>query len=151
MQAFAVMQAINSDELKQLERTYWDAVQNKDAATAMQLSDEPCVVVGAQGVGEVGRERLGQMLRNATFELQHYDLDDASFKIRKLTDDVVIVAYQVREDLIVDNKPESIAAFDASVWVRRGDYWLCALHTESLKGDPFGRHDIDHIGGANKS
>jgi hypothetical protein len=47
-----------------------------------------------------------------------------------------------RGAVIVDGKPESLAAFDASVWVRRGDAWLCALHTESLKGDPFGRHDI---------
>jgi hypothetical protein len=49
----------------------------------------------------------------------------------------------VREDLVVDGKPESLTAYDASVWVRRGDNWLCALHTESLEGDPFGRTDKD--------
>ena len=30
-------------------------------------------------------------------------------------------------------------AADASTWVRRNGRWVCALHTESLKGDPFGR------------
>jgi hypothetical protein len=135
------MQAIDQ-ELLNLEQRYWDAIQQKDESTAMNLSDESCVVVGAQGVGELDRERLGQMLKQASYELTHYEFDDKAFRVRKITDDVAIIAYQVREDLIVDGKPESLTAFDASVWVKRGDTWLCALHTETLKGDPFGRHDV---------
>jgi ketosteroid isomerase-like protein len=142
------MQKPAEQELRNLERRYWDAIQQKDEATAMELSDEQCVVVGAQGVGEIDRERLGQMLKQASYEVTRYQVDDLAFHIRKITDDVAIVAYEVREDLIVDGKPESLAAFDASVWVRRGDAWLCALHTESLKGDPFGRRDVDRLSGS---
>ena len=130
-------------ELRALEMMYWNAIQAKDETTAMKLSDEQCVVVGAQGVGAIDRERLGQMLKQASYELTHYEFDDKKFQVRKLTDEVAIVAYQVREDLVVDGKPESLTAYDASVWVKRGDSWLCALHTESLKGDPFGRTDQD--------
>jgi hypothetical protein len=130
-------------QLRELEATYWNAIQNKDEATAMKLSDERCVVVGAQGVGELDRERLGQMLKQATYELTRYEFDEKKFQVRKLTDDVAVVAYEVREDLVVDGKAESLIAFDASVWVKRGDSWLCALHTESLRGDPFGRADRD--------
>jgi catechol 2,3-dioxygenase-like lactoylglutathione lyase family enzyme len=39
----------------------------------------------------------------------------------------------------VDNVEDEVDAEDASTWVRRNDHWVCALHTESLKGDPFGR------------
>ena len=131
------------EELRALEGMYWNAIQRKDEDTAMKLSDDRCVVVGAQGVGEIDRERLGKMLKQASYNLTHYEFDDKKFQVRKLTDDVAVVAYQVREDLIVDGKPESLTAFDATVWVRRGDTWLCALHTESLKGDPFGRADKD--------
>ena len=127
------------EELRALETTYWNAIQNKDEKTAMKLSDERCVVVGAQGVGELDRERLGQMLKQATYELTRYQFDDKKIQVRKLTDDVAVIAYEVREDLVVDGKEESLIAFDASVWVKRGDQWLCALHTESLRGDPFGR------------
>jgi hypothetical protein len=28
---------------------------------------------------------------------------------------------------------------DASPWVQRDRRWVCALHTESIAGDPFGR------------
>jgi uncharacterized protein (TIGR02246 family) len=133
------MQGSITTELAALERRYWDAIQRKDEQSAMKLSDDQCVVVGAQGVGEVDRERLGQMLKQASYELKSYAFDDKTFKVKKLTDDVAIVAYEVREDLIVDGKPQTLVAYDASVWVHRDGNWLCALHTESLKGDPFGR------------
>lgn len=140
------MQRSIEQDVKGLEDRYWQAIQRRDAAVATSLSDDECIVVGPQGVGALPREQLGQMLERATYELTHYEIDDRLFRIKKLTEDVVVAAYQVRSDLVVDGKPESVEAYDASVWVRRGDTWVCALHTESLKGDPFGRRDVDRLG-----
>ena len=56
-----------------------------------------------------------------------------------LNEDVALVAYNVKEKLKVDGKPVNLEANDASVWVRKNGEWLCAMHTESLVGDPFGR------------
>ncbi len=139
------MQKTLNEEMLGLERSYWNAVQRKDSATASKLSDEHCIVVGARGVGDIDRAQLANMLDQAKYELTHYAFDDKTIQVRKLTEDVAIVAYGVREDLVVDRKRQSVEAFDASVWVRRGNTWLCALHTESIKGDPFGRREIDHI------
>jgi hypothetical protein len=41
--------------------------------------------------------------------------------------------------LTVDGRPVTLDASDASVWVRREEQWVCALHTEAIAGDPFGR------------
>jgi hypothetical protein len=133
------------DEIKDLEQQYWEAIQHKDTWTAMKLSDDQCIVVGAQGVGSLDRDKLGEMMNAASYKLTHYRFNDETFQFRKLTDDVVLVAYAVYEDLVVEGKPESIEAFDASVWVRRDGSWQCAMHTESLKGDPFGRVDVDRL------
>ena len=130
-------------ELKALERRYWDAVQRKDSDEAIELSDESCIVVGAQGVGAITREQLGKMLQQAGYELQQYSFDDKQFQVRQIADNVAIVAYQVQEELIVDGKPQQLEAYDASVWVKRDGKWRCALHTESLRGDPFGRDKTD--------
>lgn len=46
---------------------------------------------------------------------------------------------KVNERLTVDGKPLKLEAADASTWVRRGERWVCALHTEAITGDPFGR------------
>ena len=60
-------------------------------------------------------------------------------QVRFLTPDVAVVAYTVHEELIVEGEPVVIDAADSSTWIRREDGWLCALHSESLLGDPFGR------------
>jgi hypothetical protein len=133
------MRGTIESELRANERQYWDAVQSKDADKAIELSDESCIVVGAQGVGSIDRARLGQMLQQASYELKRYTFDDKQFQVHQIADDVAVVAYPVHEELIVDGKPVTLEAFDASVWVRRDGTWRCALHTESVKGDPFGR------------
>ena len=123
--------------LEDLERKYWNAIRDKDTAAAASLSDDPCTVVGAQGAGELDRKTLTGMFAGAPWTLHDYQLKGV--RVRQLTDDVAIVAYEVDEKLTVEGQPISLKAYDASVWVRRAGGWVCALHTESIAGDPFGR------------
>ena len=125
-------------ELLKLEKQYWNAIKDRDSSTATSLSDDPCVVVGAQGVGEVDKATLGKMLEGAKYELKDFAFGDVH--MRQVSDDVVAVAYKVHEDLVVDGESVKLEAFDSSVWVRRDGKWVCAVHTESPAGDPFGRH-----------
>jgi hypothetical protein len=126
-------------ELLELERQYWNAIVYKDASSAADLSDDPCVVVGAQGVGELDKQALAGMLENSSYDLKEYGIEDVH--VRPIAEGVVVVAYKVKEKLVVDGEQVALEAFDSSVWVRRrGRKWVCALHTESLAGDPFGRH-----------
>lgn len=129
---------ITKQELLTLEKQYWNAIKDKDSATASSLSDDPCVVVGAQGVGEIGKAALAKMLQGASYELNAFSLEDVH--MRQISNEVVAMAYKVNEDLVVDGQNVKLEAFDSSIWVRRGGQWVCVVHTESLAGDPFGRH-----------
>lgn len=124
-------------ELMELETRYWSAIRNRDSSAAISMSNDPCVVVGAQGVGEIDKSTLAGMLQGANYKLNKFSFEDVH--VRPIAKDVVIVAYKVNEDLVVDGKPVKLEAFDCSVWVRSDGEWLCALHTESPAGDPFGR------------
>lgn len=125
------------NELLDLEKQYWQAMKEKDVDTAMRLTDVECIVAGAQGVERVKRHALSDMLKNAPYTLHDFELKDP--EVRQIRDDVAILAYKVHEELTVDGKPVKLDAADASTWVRRDGRWLCALHTESIAGDPFGR------------
>jgi ketosteroid isomerase-like protein len=125
-------------ELLAREQDYWNAIKEKNARVATSLSDDPCIVVGAQGVSELSRNALTKMLEGAAYELRGFSLEDVHF--RRLGDDVVALAYRVNEDLTVDGERVKLEAFDSSVWVKRGGEWVCVVHTESPAGDPFGRH-----------
>jgi uncharacterized protein (TIGR02246 family) len=125
-------------ELLDLEAQYWQAIKDKDADAAMRLTDDPCIVTGAQGVGRINKQAMAAMMKDAPYTLRDFTLGDDA-QVRLLADDVAILAYKVREELTVDGKPVTLEAADSSTWVRRDGRWLCALHTEALAGDPFGR------------
>ena len=124
-------------ELLDLETQYWQAIKEKDIDAAMRLTDEECIVTGAQGVGRIDRQGLADMLENAPYILHDFELKDP--EVHQLRDDVAVLAYKVHENLTVDGKPVQLDAADASTWVRRNGQWVCALHTEAISGDPFGR------------
>lgn len=123
-----------------LERRFWDAMKDRDGSSAMDLSDDPTVVVGAQGTGEIPRTVLGAMLDAPTWQLLSYEIEDLI--VREVAPGTAITAYKVTEELTVDGKPLTLEAYDSSVWVERDGRWVCSLHTESLAGDPFGRDKI---------
>ena len=125
------------NELVELERRYWQALQDGDDATALALTDDPCIVAGAQGVASLDRRTMADMLKQATWKLQRFEIADA--KVRMIGDDAAVLAYIVHEELTVEGKAVKLQASDASTWVRRDGRWVCALHTEALAGDPFGR------------
>jgi hypothetical protein len=120
-----------------LERRFWEAMKDRDGSSAMELSDDPTVVVGAQGAREIPRTTLGAMLEAPAWRLLSYKVED--FIAREAAPGVVITAYRITEELSVDEKPLTLEAYDSSVWVERDGKWVCSLHTESPAGDPFGR------------
>ena len=124
-------------QLLELETKYWQAVQDKDIETALSLTDDPCIVVGSRGVQTVDREKFREMMRTAKHTLRSFKLTDA--EERSLGDNVGILAYKVREEMVVDDQPLTIEAAHSSTWTKKDGRWVCSLHTESIAGDPFGR------------
>jgi uncharacterized protein (TIGR02246 family) len=126
------------NELVDVERQYWQAIKDKDVNAAMELTDEQCIVAGASGVASINREAFAGMLNSSAWTLNEFEFV-GDVEVRALTDDVAVVAYKVKEQLTVEGKPLTLEAADASTWVRRDGRWLCALHTEAVAGDAFGR------------
>jgi uncharacterized protein (TIGR02246 family) len=128
-----------TSELLENERKFWDAMKEKDARTASRMTDDGCIVVGAQGVSAIDRKTMAKLTEEGQWQLKQYTVDDKTAQVRFIHDDVAIVAYKVSERVIVDGETVNMEANDSSVWVRRDGEWLCAMHTESLAGDPYGR------------
>src|SRR4051794_14705927 len=126
----------SEQELIEIETRFWDAMKAKDGDTAAKLTDDGCIVVGAQGVSAIDRASMRKMTAEGKWELERYSFGDKR-QVRFISDDVAIIGYSVNEKLVVDGKPLQIDVHDSSVWVRRNGEWCCALHTESLAGDPF--------------
>ena len=126
-------------EIIDTEQDFWDAMQNKDGAAAARLTDDGCIIVGAQGVSAIDRTSMEKMTKEGKWELKQFSFNEKTRQVRFISDDVAIVGYTVNEHIVIEGKPLQFDAHDASVWVRHDGEWRCALHTESLAGDPFGR------------
>ena len=124
-------------QLLNCEKQYWQAIKDRDVAAAMRLTDDTCIVTGAQGVARITRDAFAGMLQAGGWTLHEFTLSDV--QVRVLSEDVAIVAYKVKELLTVEGKSVTLDAADSSAWVKREGQWMCALHTEALSGDPFGR------------
>jgi ketosteroid isomerase-like protein len=130
---------ITDQELLALEREYWDAIKSCDARTVNRLTDEGSTVAGATGVSGWNPEAVAKAFEAPQYVITDYRIDPETVRINHICDDVVSIAYGVHEEMQMDGKPIKLDAFDMSVWQRTGSDWKCVLHTESLKGDPFGR------------
>jgi len=82
---------------------------------------------------------MARLTEEGSWQLEHFTFDEEAAEVRFIGEDVAIVGYTVDERVTVDGETLSLRAHDASVWVRESGSWRCALHTESLAGDPFGR------------
>ena len=129
----------DKQELLDVEKEFWDAMKAKDAKIAANMTDDGCIIVGAQGVSAIDSQAMAKMTKEGKWQLKKYSFDEKSTQVRFLTDDIAIVAYTVNEDVVMDGEMIPLEANDSSVWVRREGEWRCALHTESVAGDPFGR------------
>ena len=130
---------ISDQELVALERQYWDALKDHDLRTIGRLTAENATVAGASGVGSIDPRSIVKMIESATYTINDYRIDPQTVRINRLCDDTVAIAYAVHEDLQVDGKHVELDAFDTSVWQHTEHGWTNVLHTESIKGDSFGR------------
>jgi ketosteroid isomerase-like protein len=130
---------ISNQELLALEREYWDAIKDRDTATVGRLTDPDSTVAGPTGVAAFDPPSIAKFMTSTAYKVRDYRIDAQTVRVNRICDDAVTIAYGVHEDLEVDGKPIQVEAFDTSVWKQIGDSWACVLHTESLKGDPYGR------------
>jgi ketosteroid isomerase-like protein len=125
-------------ELLDLETRYWQAIKDKDVDTAMRLTDFPCLIAGSTGIRSVDQQSFKKIMSGAAYTLHRFEIKDEA-QVRILGDDMAAVAYQIHQELTVDGKPVALDAADTSIWVRRDGRWVCAVHTETVAGDPYGR------------
>lgn len=116
------------DDVKTLDRTYFEAVKNNDSRTVADLTDDSCIVVGPQGIRRLKRDEVASMASDRMHELKSYRLDDVNREVLMVNDDLAIVAYKANVEM---GTTAPVEAFDSSVWVRRDGSWRCALHTET--------------------
>lgn len=122
-----------ADDIIALERSYWEAMKSKDGKRTAELSADPSIVSGAQGVMRIPRDKMGAMTEEGDWTLESYAFEDV--EVSTPTPDVAVIAYTVNQQVMVKGEAKSFRAADASTWVRGDDGWTCHAHSETILGD----------------
>ena len=120
-----------------LETRFWNAIRDRDVKSAVALMTDPCTLAGAQGVMPLTRKDYTRMSGDSSWKLHGFKMDKVDVQFPG--DDVAVIGYVIEEDMTVEGKKIELQAAETSTWVRQDGKWLCASHTESILGDPFGR------------
>ena len=73
---------------------------------------------------------MGKLTEEGDWKLDSYAFEDVEVSIPSA--DVALIAYTVRQDMIMNGQPNSLRAADSSVWIRGEGGWECHAHSETF-------------------
>ena len=111
-----------NEEIISLERKYWKAMGDADIETAVSLTRFPCIVTGPQGTRRITEDEYRSMMESNSSD-QYKNIDLINPHVELLGKESAIISYETN----VEGKKMS----DLSTWIRQGDRWVCAFHSEN--------------------
>ena len=117
-------------QIIELEKRYWQGMENHDYETVKNLTRFPCIIAGKSGVSSIDEPDFKKMFESG---------DGAKIKVLNFSDietqlvaeNAAIIAYSI-ELGIVDNKQKApMKCACTSTWIKENNDWVCVLHTEA--------------------
>ena len=120
----------SKDTIVGLEKTFWQSMVDKDADKAMTMIADECLITGPMGTMRSDPEDYKRMTEVGDWELDKFEFSDV--QVIFPADDTAIIAYKVHQTGTMKDQPMDLNCADSPTWVRDGDEWKCALHTEAV-------------------
>jgi ketosteroid isomerase-like protein len=119
-----------------LEKKFWQSLVDQDADAALALLCEPALMVSAHGAMKFDHAAYRKMAEQGSMVVKSFEISD--IEVVFPNDATAIMIYRVRQE-VASRSPGAGAGgqastqemVDSSTWVRDGERWLCAMHTET--------------------
>jgi ketosteroid isomerase-like protein len=120
---------IMETQIIELEKKYWQGMENHNYETVKNLTRFPCIVVGKNGV---------QSIDEANFKKMFESGDGNKIKVLSFSDvetqligqDSAVIAYQIELGIADDKQKAPMKCACTSTWTKDNNNWVCVLHTE---------------------
>jgi hypothetical protein len=118
------------NQILELEKKYWKAMETRDFDTVKTLTRFPCIVAGKDGVRSVDETSFKKMFDSGEGrELKVLNISAAESEI--IGENSAIVAYLIELEYGAEDQKSSGKCACTSTWVKENNNWVCAMHTES--------------------
>ncbi len=122
--------ADSTNTIVKLEKTFWQSMVDKDAEKAMAMIADECLITGPMETMRSDPEDYKRMTEQGDWELEDFEFSDV--QVIFPAEDTAIIAYTVHQTGRMKGGPMDLNCADSTTWVRDGDEWKCALHTETV-------------------
>ena len=114
-----------------LETKFWQSIVDNDANVAIDLLTEPAMMVSSHGAMKFDHAGYRKMAEQGSMVVRSFELND--IEVVFPTDTTAVLSYRVRQGISPRGKKDVVTEDmnDTSTWVRDGEKWRCALHTET--------------------
>ena len=123
----------DSATIERLETEFWQSMVDKDADKAVTMIADECLITGPQGTMRSDPADYKRMTEQGEWELDQFEFSDVQVIFPQ--EDTAIIAYNVHQTGSMKGQEMDLNCADSSTWVRDGDEWKCALHTETIIGE----------------
>jgi hypothetical protein len=117
-------------QILELEKKYWQAMEDHDFDTVKKLTRFPCIVAGKNGVQSVDETTFKNMFdsgSNAKIKV----LNISNVQSQSVSKKSAVIAYQIEIGTAYDVQGPSMKCACTSTWTKDDEEWVCALHTET--------------------
>lgn len=121
---------IMEKEILELEKKYWQAMEDHDFETVKKLTRFPCIVAGKTGVKSVDEVSFKNMFEsgaNAKIKVLNF----SNIESQTVSKKSAVIAYQIELGTAYNEQNSSMKCACTSTWTKEDDEWVCAMHTES--------------------
>jgi hypothetical protein len=117
--------------LIELETRFWQSLVEQDVETALEILNEPAVMVSGHGAMKFDHEGYRRMAEKGPKVLRSFELSDMQVVFPNQS--TAVLTYRVKQDVAPRGQDHGTVEEmnDSSTWIKVGDEWQCVVHTET--------------------
>lgn len=116
-------------QIIELEKKYWQGMENHDYETVKELTRFPCIIAGKNGVQSVDEDNFKKMFESGDGNKIKV-LNFSNIETQLIGESSAVIAYLI-EVIVGDKQKAPMKCACTSTWVKENNNWVCVLHTES--------------------
>lgn len=117
-------------QIIELEKKYWQGMENHDYETVKNLTLFPCIIAGKNGVQSVDESKFKKMFESGDGnKIKVLGISNVEAKI--ITENTGIIGYSIEFGTGDNKQNQSMKCVCTSTWIKQNNNWVCALHTET--------------------
>ncbi|WP_264537539.1 nuclear transport factor 2 family protein [Flavobacterium sp. N1736] len=117
-------------QIIELEKKYWQGMENHDYEAVKNLTHFPCIVAGKNGVQSVDEANFKKMFESGGGDKIKV-LNFSDIETQLLAENSAVIAYTIELGIIDDKQKAPVKCACTSTWIKENNNWICALHTET--------------------